>query len=85
MVVAGEHVEQAFQDQRHPLDERRAIPARVDDPPMTSFLAEQLSTAHWFDQRRTRAALEWEPDVGLEEGFERLAAWYRSSPGVAIT
>ncbi|MEZ5297365.1 MAG: NAD-dependent epimerase/dehydratase family protein [Ilumatobacteraceae bacterium] len=24
---------------------------RTDDPPMTSFLAEQLSTAHWFDQR----------------------------------
>jgi nucleoside-diphosphate-sugar epimerase len=27
----------------------------VDEPPMTRFLAEQLSTAHWFDQRRTRA------------------------------
>ena len=26
----------------------------VDEPPMTRFLAEQLSTAHWFDQRRTR-------------------------------
>ena len=24
---------------------------------MTSFLAEQLSTAHWFDQRETREAL----------------------------
>ena len=24
---------------------------------MTRFLAEQLSTAHWFDQRRTRAEL----------------------------
>ena len=28
---------------------RRAAP---DDPPMTRFLAEQLATAHWFDQRR---------------------------------
>ena len=26
------------------------------EPPMTRFLAEQLSTAHWFDQRETRAA-----------------------------
>jgi nucleoside-diphosphate-sugar epimerase len=46
---------------------------RDDDPPMTSFLAEQLGTAHWFDQRETRRALEWEPRVSLEEGFRRLA------------
>lgn len=46
--------------------------ARTDDPPMTSFLAEQLSTAHWFDQRETRAALVWEPAVSLADGFERL-------------
>ena len=45
---------------------------RTDDPPMTSFLAEQLSTAHWFDQRETRAALGWEPAVSLADGFERL-------------
>lgn len=45
---------------------------RTDDPPMTSFLAEQLSTAHWFDQRETRAALGWEPAVSLADGFEQL-------------
>ncbi len=42
------------------------------DPPMTSFLAEQLSTAHWFDQRETRAALGWSPRVSLADGFDRL-------------
>ena len=47
------------------------------EPPMTRFLAEQLTTAHWFDQRRTRAALGWEPAVTLDEGFERLATSYR--------
>ena len=31
------------------------------DPPLTRFLIEQMSTAHWFDQRRTRAALGWSP------------------------
>lgn len=46
------------------------------EPPMTRFLAEQLSTAHWFDQRRTRAALGWVPAVTLDEGFARLAASY---------
>ena len=47
-----------------------------DEPPMTRFLAEQLSTAHWFDQRRTRRDLEWTPSVSVDEGLRRLAAWY---------
>lgn len=50
---------------------------RQDDPPMTSFLAEQLGTAHWFDQRGTRRSLRWEPKVTLDEGFLRLRAWFR--------
>ncbi|MDG4766369.1 NAD-dependent epimerase/dehydratase family protein [Solwaraspora sp. WMMD406] len=50
---------------------------RADEPPMTRFLAEQLSTAHWFDQRRTRQALGWSPQVTLDEGFTRLAMAYR--------
>ncbi|RPF28832.1 NAD-dependent epimerase/dehydratase family protein [Georgenia muralis] len=51
---------------------------RPDEPPMTRFLAEQLSTAHWFDQRRTRDALRWSPTVGLDEGFARLATHFAS-------
>ena len=47
------------------------------EPPLTHFLAEQLGTAHWFDQRRTREALGWAPTVSLEQGFDRLEAWYR--------
>jgi nucleoside-diphosphate-sugar epimerase len=45
---------------------------------MTSFLAEQLSTAHWFDQRATRTALGWSPSVSLDEGFRSLAEWFSS-------
>jgi 2-alkyl-3-oxoalkanoate reductase len=60
------------------------------EPPMTRFLAEQLSTAHWFDQRETRAALGWAPRVGLDEGFRRLrtadpchpAAWPQPGPAL---
>lgn len=44
-----------------------------DEPPMTRFLAEQLSTSHWFDQRRTRQDLRWEPSVSIDEGLRRLA------------
>lgn len=49
---------------------------RVDTPPLTRFLAEQLSTAHWFDQRLTQDLLDWSPTVGIDEGFERLTTWY---------
>ncbi len=63
--VAGAAVEGVWEATR-----RRTV------PPLTRFLAEQLATAHWFDQRRTRAALGWRPHVGLDEGFARLAASY---------
>ena len=43
---------------------------------MTGFLAEQLSTAHWFDQRETRRLLNWTPAVTLDEGLARLAVYY---------
>ena len=51
----------------------RCAPPR-DDPPMTRFLAEQLGTAHWFDQRRTTELLAWTPRVSLDAGLAALAA-----------
>ncbi len=45
-----------------------------DEPPLTRFLAEQLSTAHWFDQRRTQEVLQWRPRVSIEDGLEILRA-----------
>ena len=53
-----------------------AATRRRSVPPLTRFLAEQLATAHWFDQRRTRTALGWRPRVSLDEGFSRLRDWY---------
>lgn len=51
--------------------------ARIaQDPPITRFVAEQLSTAHWFDQRHTRSALHWTPRCTLDEGLVELAHWY---------
>jgi nucleoside-diphosphate-sugar epimerase len=51
-----------------------ALRAAPGDPPMTRFLAEQLSTAHWFDQRRTTELLGWTPRVGIDAGLAALAA-----------
>lgn len=61
-----------------PMLTRRGI-----EPPVTRFLVEQLATAHWFDQRGVREALAWYPQVSLDEGMERLAAWYASGVATA--
>ena len=62
------------------LRHRLAGGPRDDDPPLTRFLAEQLSTAHWFDQRRTREVLRWRPRVPLDEGLAELERWYAVRP-----
>ncbi|MGO3147742.1 MAG: NAD-dependent epimerase/dehydratase family protein [Leucobacter sp.] len=53
-----------------------------DEPPLTRFLAEQMSTAHWFDQRRTREVLRWEPAVSFDEGMATLARHYGQRPTI---
>jgi len=52
-----------------------------DEPPMTRFLAEQLSTAHWFDQRETHEVLDWKPAVSIDEGLSKLASYYSKNQG----
>lgn len=54
----------------------------IDEPPMTKFLAEQLSTAHWFDQRHTRTVLDWTPRVSIDQGLLKLARHVRRTGGV---
>jgi len=43
------------------------------EPPMTRFLAKQLSTAHWFDISAARRDLGYKPKISIEEGLKRLA------------
>ena len=57
-----------------------ALRPGADEPPMTAFLAEQMSTAHWFEQQSTREVLDWTPSVTVEEGMARLAEYYRPHP-----
>ncbi|KAA9395714.1 NAD-dependent epimerase/dehydratase family protein [Kocuria coralli] len=57
-----------------------AVKPGKDEPPMTEFLAEQLSTAHWFDQKRTHEVLGWKPAVTIEEGMDRLKSYYTRNP-----
>ncbi|WP_300343149.1 NAD(P)-dependent oxidoreductase [Nesterenkonia sp.] len=53
-----------------------------DEPPMTRFLAEQLSTAHWFDQRHTQQVLQWRPRISIDQGLAELAAHVQRTGGV---
>jgi nucleoside-diphosphate-sugar epimerase len=51
---------------------------RSSEPPLTRFVAEQLGTAHWFDQRAVQEDLGWTPHVSLDEGFHHLTQWFAS-------
>lgn len=44
------------------------------EPPMTRFLAAQLSTSHHFNISRARRDLGYEPRISTAEGMRRLAA-----------
>ncbi len=48
------------------------------EPPMTRFLAEQLSTTHWYDMAPARRDFGYVPRVTIEEGLARLAAALRA-------
>ena len=45
------------------------------EPPMTRFVARELSTSHWFDIRAAQRDLGYAPDVSTEEGLCRLAEY----------
>jgi nucleoside-diphosphate-sugar epimerase len=51
---------------------------RDQEPPMTRFLARQLSTTHWFNIDAARRDLGYEPRVSITEGLERLERWLRN-------
>ena len=50
-----------------------ALPLR-GDPPMTRFLAEQLSTAHWYSMAPATRDFGYVPKVSMAEGMARLRA-----------
>ena len=48
------------------------LTGRREEPPMTRFLARQLSTTHWFNIDAARRDLGYEPRVSIAEGLRRL-------------
>jgi len=49
--------------------------ARADkEPPLTRFVVQQLTTAHWFNINAAKRDLGWSPKISMDEGFELLRA-----------
>jgi nucleoside-diphosphate-sugar epimerase len=49
------------------------------EPRMTRFLADELATSHWFNISAARGDLGYEPRVSIEDGLQRLEAWFRET------
>lgn len=48
------------------------------EPPMTRFVASQLSTSHWYDISAAKRDLDYKPQVTVEEGVKRLGERLRA-------
>ena len=57
------------------------LSGRDDEPPMTRFLARQLSTTHWFRIDAARRDLGYEPRVSIADGLRRLEEWLHRGVG----
>ena len=63
---------------------------RQDEPPLTRFVARQLSTAHWYDISAARRDLGYDPAISTRQGlallrdhFEKQTVSLSSSAGTA--
>jgi nucleoside-diphosphate-sugar epimerase len=45
---------------------------RTSEPPMTRFLAEQLSTEHWYDCSAAERDFGYMPEISVAEGLQRV-------------
>ncbi|TDD77908.1 NAD-dependent epimerase/dehydratase family protein [Actinomadura rubrisoli] len=56
------------------------LPGVRREPPLTRFLVNQASTAHWFDLSAARRDLGYRPRVTTAEGMARLARHLSTAP-----
>ncbi|MCE9567582.1 MAG: NAD-dependent epimerase/dehydratase family protein [Planctomycetes bacterium] len=51
------------------------------EPPMTRFVAVQMSTSHWYDISAAKRDLGYSPKVSVDEGLKRLGERLRANSG----
>jgi nucleoside-diphosphate-sugar epimerase len=56
----------------------RFLPFLSGEPPMTRFVATQMSTSHWYDITAARRDLGYNPKISVEEGLKRLGERLRA-------
>ncbi|MEV4675593.1 MULTISPECIES: NAD-dependent epimerase/dehydratase family protein [Actinomadura] len=61
-----------------------ALPGVRAAPPLTRFLVDQASTAHWFDISAARRDLGYTPSVSTAQGLARLADHLAEHPLGAV-
>ena len=49
------------------------------EPPITRFVAKQLSTPHWYNVDAAKNDFGFVPQISIDEGMEKLAAWIAES------
>jgi nucleoside-diphosphate-sugar epimerase len=49
------------------------------EPPMTRFVAHEMTSAHWFDISAARRDLGYQPEVSIDDGLVRLRQWLHGS------
>ena len=48
------------------------------EPPLTRFVVQQLTTAHWFNISAARRDLGYAPEVTIEQGMKKLEEWFKA-------
>lgn len=49
------------------------------EPPMTRFVAKELSTSHWFDISAAQRDFGYKPQISIKEGLQYLQHWLQES------
>jgi nucleoside-diphosphate-sugar epimerase len=58
------------------LERAHAWLGRSGEPRLSRWIVRELSTSRWFDIGAAERDLGWRPQVGLDEGMDRLARWF---------
>jgi nucleoside-diphosphate-sugar epimerase len=48
------------------------------EPPLTHFVAKQLSSSHWYNISAAKRDFGYQPVISIEEGMRRTKAWFKA-------
>lgn len=48
---------------------------RVDEPPLTRWVVQEMASAHWFDLSAAQQDLGYHPQISHDEGFTAMGRW----------